>query len=190
MSLHSGADGLVQCGAAAQHLSSDRFHQPCLLPWHTPNCHRNTAGCWAGIGEDCHPRTTWRPLTLAGSPDLPPSRLTGGIATSTRRYHGRMLIHPSPPACATSKHKGVCTHAGSGPSRVCHRLFWACLADPTTLVTQNRLLQYHLGVQPDLCIVGALPPIQHFSNDIYPSVRRNEILRPSSLLHRSPLSYF
>ena len=38
--------------------------------------------------------------------------------------------------------------------------------------TQNRLLQYHLGVQLDLYIFGALPPIQH------------------SLLHRSPLSYF
>ena len=34
--------------------------------------------------------------------------------------------------------------------------------------TQNRLLQYHLGAQLDLCIFGALPPIQHFSNDICP----------------------
>ena len=32
--------------------------------------------------------------------------------------------------------------------------------------TPNRLLQYHLGVQLDLCIFGALPPIQHFSNDM------------------------
>ena len=37
---------------------------------------------------------------------------------------------------------------------------------------------------------GALPPIQHFSNDICPLVMQNELLRPSSLLHRSPLSYF
>ena len=44
-----------------------------------PYCHRYTAGCWAGIGEDCRPRTTWRPLTLAGSPALPPLRLTGGF---------------------------------------------------------------------------------------------------------------
>ena len=56
--------------------------------------------------------------------------------------------------------------------------------------TLNRLSQCHLGVQLDLCIFGALSPIQHFSNDICPSVRRNELLRPSSLLHRSPLSYF
>ena len=32
--------------------------------------------------------------------------------------------------------------------------------------TLSRLLQYHLGVQLDLCIFGALPPTQHFSNDI------------------------
>ena len=29
-----------------------------------------------------------------------------------------------------------------------------------------------------------------FSNDICPSMKRNEFFRPSSLLHRSPLSYF
>ena len=28
--------------------------------------------------------------------------------------------------------------------------------------TPNRLLQYHLGVQLDFCIFGALPPLQHF----------------------------
>ena len=26
------------------HLTIDRFHQPCLLPWRAPHCHRNTAG--------------------------------------------------------------------------------------------------------------------------------------------------
>ena len=56
--------------------------------------------------------------------------------------------------------------------------------------TPNRLLQYHLGEQLDLCIFGVLPPIQRFSNDICPLVMQNELLRPSSLLHRSPLSYF
>ena len=34
---------------------------------------------WAGIGEHCRPRTTWRPLSLSGSPALPPLRLTGGF---------------------------------------------------------------------------------------------------------------
>ena len=53
----------------------------------------------------------------------------------------------------------------------------------------SRLLQYHLGVQLDLCIFGALPPIQHFSNDTCPLMMQNELLRPTSLLHRLPLSY-
>ena len=56
--------------------------------------------------------------------------------------------------------------------------------------TQNRLLQYHRGVQLDLCIFGVLPPIQHFSDDICPLTMLNELLCPTSLLHRSPLSYF
>ena len=55
---------------------------------------------------------------------------------------------------------------------------------------QNHLSQDRLGVQLDLCIFGALPPIRHFSNDRCPSVRQNELLRPTSLLHRWPLSYF
>ena len=55
--------------------------------------------------------------------------------------------------------------------------------------TPNHLSQYRLGVQLDLCMFGALP-IRHSSNDKCPSVRQNELLRPSSLLHRSPLIYF
>ena len=55
---------------------------------------------------------------------------------------------------------------------------------------QNHLSQCHLGVQLDLCIFGALSPIQHSLNHRCPSVRQNELLRPSSLLHRSLLSYF
>ena len=56
--------------------------------------------------------------------------------------------------------------------------------------TLSRLLQNRHGIQLDLWFVGALPPIQQFSNDRCPSVKQNELLRPSSLLHRSPLSYF
>ena len=56
--------------------------------------------------------------------------------------------------------------------------------DPCSLYkNQNHLLQYRLGVQLDLCIFGALPPIQHFSNDRCPSVWQNELLRPSSIDH-------
>ena len=87
---------------------------------------------WAGIGEDCRPRTTWRPLTLTGSPALPPLRLTGGIATPTRRYHGRMLIHPSLPAWATPDMKR-CLHTRrfgtvAGPPPPVHGTPWGLLS--------------------------------------------------------------
>ena len=116
------------------HLNFDRFHQPCLLPWRVPllpPIHGWLLGRdrW-GVGSPYHVATTypfWAALFL------PPSRLTGGIATPTRRYHGRMLIHPSPPACATPRNKGDSTHAGSGPSRVRRRLLHACLEDPIPL---------------------------------------------------------
>ena len=55
---------------------------------------------------------------------------------------------------------------------------------------QNHLSQCRLGVQLDLSFLGALPPIRHSSNDRCPSVRQHELLRPSFLLHRSPLFYF
>ena len=54
--------------AAAQHLNMNRFHQPCLLPWRTPHCHQTRLS----VGQDCRPRTKWRPVILAGSPFLPP----------------------------------------------------------------------------------------------------------------------
>ena len=56
--------------------------------------------------------------------------------------------------------------------------------------TLSRLLHFHHGVQLDPCIFGASPPNRQSSNDRCPSVRQNELLRPSSLLHRSPLIYF
>ena len=85
-------------------------------PPHPPHPHTSTpapltAGCWAGIGEDCRPRTTWRPLTLAGSPVLPPGVSLVVFATPTGRYHGRTSIRPSPPACATQSGMDVRTHA-------------------------------------------------------------------------------
>ena len=70
---------LSRLSCRPSHLNFDRFHQPCLLPGRAPCCHRNTADCWAGIGEDCRPRTTWQPLTIAGSTVFPPVRLTGGF---------------------------------------------------------------------------------------------------------------
>ena len=61
-------------------------------------------------------------------------------ATPTRWHHGRMLIHPSLPACATPSYKGVCTHASSGPLRVRRRLLTACLGGPHSLATVVGLL--------------------------------------------------
>ena len=57
------------------HLNFDRFHQPCLIPGRTSR-----------MGEDCRPRTTWRPLTLAGSPALPFASHWRFFATPTRRW--------------------------------------------------------------------------------------------------------
>ena len=62
--------------------------------------------------------------------------------------------------------------------------------DPTLHKIQNHLSQCRLGVQLDLCISGALSPIQHFSDDICPLMMQNELLCLSSLLHRLPLIYF
>ena len=62
--------------------------------------------------------------------------------------------------------------------------------------TQSCLLQYHRGIHiaPEynstFVFLVPLPPIRRSSNDRCPSVRQNEPLRPSSLLHRSPLIYF
>ena len=94
--------------------------------------HRNTAGCWAGIGEDCRPRATWRPTYPFWAARLFLLCVSLEVfATPTRRYHGRMLIHPSPPACATPKPKRVISHTQvRGPLRVRRRLLSACLGDP------------------------------------------------------------
>ena len=71
-----------------------------------------------------------------------------------------------------------------------HLWCWEILVQWILHTILNRLLQYHLSVQLDLCIFGALSPIRHSSNDRCPSVTQKELLRPSSLLHRSPLSCF
>ena len=58
----------VSCRPFHQNFVS--FHQPSLLHWRTPYCHRNTAG-FGKEGEDCRPRTTRRPHTLFGQPGSP-----------------------------------------------------------------------------------------------------------------------
>ena len=117
---------LSRLSCRPSHLNFDRFHQPCLLP-----------GGTSRIGEVCRPRTKWRPLTLAGTPVLPPCVRLEVFATPTGLHHGRMLIHPSPSACATPGQKGARTNAGSGPSRVRRRLLRACLGDPISSATRQ-----------------------------------------------------
>ena len=58
---------LSRLSCRPSHLNVDRFHQPCLLPGRTSR-----------IGGACRFLVP-RPLTLAGSPVLPPLRLTGGF---------------------------------------------------------------------------------------------------------------
>ena len=72
----------------------------------------------------------------------------------------------------------------------CHSRSWRSLFGEYCVRPWIIFLQYHLGVQLDLFTFGALPPTQHFSNDKGPTMRQNELLRPTSLLHRSPLFYF
>ena len=55
---------------------------------------------------------------------------------------------------------------------------------------QNHLSQFRLGVQLDLCIFGALPPVRQSSNDRGPSMKRGVLVYLLFLLHRSLLSYF
>ena len=50
---------LFRVSCRPSHLNFDPFHQPCLLRWLTLYCRRLRLA-WAGIGEDCRPRTTWR----------------------------------------------------------------------------------------------------------------------------------
>ena len=98
------------------HLNVDRFHQPCLF-----------SRAHSRIGEDYHPRTTWRPLTLAGGLALPSVRLTGGFC------HARSFVLLS--LRVPHHYQAVCTRAGSGASRVRSRLLPACLGDPIHLAT-------------------------------------------------------
>ena len=97
------------------HLNVDRFHQPCLLPWRNPLlCHRNTAGCRAGIGGACRipvPRGGHLPLRAA-------LRLTGGFCHPDWTVPRQDVNSSFSPCMCHPSRQGVCTHADSGPLRV------------------------------------------------------------------------
>ena len=102
-------------------MNFDRFHQLCLF-----------LGRTSRVGEDCRPRTTWRPLALCGQPgSLFCLRLTGSFCHADLTVPREDVISSFPPACATREER--VTHAGSGPSRVRCRLFRTCLGDPILL---------------------------------------------------------
>ena len=52
----------------------------------------------------------------------------------------------------------------------CHPVMLMILVPGTLHKIQNHLSQYRLGVQPDLCLLGAWPPFRLSSNDRCPSV--------------------
>ena len=73
-------------------------------------------------------------LPFVGSPALPPLRLTGGFRHADYTVP-RQDVNSSfpPPPCGATLALGVCTHAGSGPSRVRRCLLKTCLGDSIPL---------------------------------------------------------
>ena len=99
MSPHSGADGLVQAElppTSPEFLTV--FTSLACSPWRT-----------CRVGEDCRPRTTWRPLTLAGSPALPPLRLTGGFCHADKTVP-RQDVNSSFPSLRVPPMDQRCSH--------------------------------------------------------------------------------
>ena len=80
------------------HLNVDRFHQPCLLPGRTSR-----------TGEDCRPRTTWRPLTIFGSLALP-VRLTGGFCHADQTVPRQDVNSSFPPCVCHPVYQRVFAH--------------------------------------------------------------------------------
>ena len=76
------------------HLNVDRFHQPCLFPY------AHFWGRW-GLSSPYHVAATY-PCGQPGSSSF--ASHWRFFATPTRRYHGRMLIHPSHPCVC---HRGA-----------------------------------------------------------------------------------
>ena len=106
------------------HLNFDRFHQPCLLP-----------GPTSRIGEDCRfpvPPNNTLPLRAARLFLL--LRLTRGFCHDDYTVP-RQDVKSSFPPCTCHPPVWVFAHTGSGPSRVCRRLFTACLGDPSPLAS-------------------------------------------------------
>ena len=99
-----------------------------MSPWRTPLLPPITAGCWAGIREDCRPRTTWRPLTLASS--LVFSQIPSHRKCAQRRYLPRRLRVPLP-------QKSVAHRQVPDPRRSAAACSWHALRTPSLWLPYN-----------------------------------------------------
>ena len=111
------------------HLNFDRF-SPAL-----PCSPRRTSR----VGEDCRPRTTW-----AGHLPLRAAQLfllcvsLEVFATPTRRYHGRMLIHPSLPCMCPPPAAKVIAHTQvRDPRESAAACYGHALGDPISLAIHD-----------------------------------------------------
>ena len=97
------------------------FTSLACYPGATPYWHWNTAGLcrdrW-GLSSPYH-------VSLL-------VRLTGGIATQTRRYHARMLIHPSSSACATPRPEVFAHTQVRDPRESAAACSWHALGTPSS----------------------------------------------------------
>ena len=82
-------------------------------------------------------------------------RLAGGVAAPAGGCRGAVLVRPSPCVCHPVR-VGVCTHAGSGPSRVRRHLLQACLRDPIPLATCPRFRQVSRAINVPIIIKALL----------------------------------
>ena len=94
---------LSRASCRPSHLNFHRFHQLRLFSW------AHFQDRW-GLSD---PRTTWRSLTLAGSPVLPPLCLTGGFCHADWTVPRQDVNSPFHLLRCHSL-QGVCTPASSG----------------------------------------------------------------------------
>ena len=100
----------VSCRSS--HLNFDRFHQPCLLPGRTS---RIGGACRFPVPRGGH-------LPFAGSPALPPLRLTGGFCHADQTVP-RQDVNSSFSPCVCHLHERCLHTRRLGPSRAaaCYR---------------------------------------------------------------------
>ena len=128
MSPHLGADGLVQVTCRPVHLNFlTVFTSLACYIGRTPLLPPITACCWAGRGEGCRPRNTWRPPTLVGSP----------VFSSAQDVNS-----PSSPACATLPQGRTHTRRFEDPHGSARRLLTARLWGPHLLATVRTVSNY------------------------------------------------